>query len=439
MELGLFQQQNLSLVMTAELRQAIAILQYPCYELSRFLQEQAVENPLIELSESSAVFEKSKKKALQKDRSHQDADIIGRMQPAELTMHDHLLHQVLDMPISENQAAVVRYLILNIDEAGYLDITKEEMLERFSIPSALFHECIDWLHQLEPAGIGARNLRECLILQMKALGMSEHDLPYQVADHYLDLLAERKLRQIASLLAVTVQEAEQAADFIQSLDPKPGRKLSQPSDMGYLYPDLSVTENNGSYSLAVNEQFTPKIRLNEGYADLLQTKAGGAAQYLQEHFQKLQWLQKSLEQRKNTLIMIAKEIVSAQQRFLKWGPEHLVPMTLREVADRIGMHESTVSRAVKNKVIQTPRGAFELKYFFTAKIETVGGENASAQTAKLAIKKLVDSEDKVKPLSDQAIAEKLISEKGLSISRRTVAKYREELNIPSSSKRKRYS
>jgi len=181
------------------------------------------------------------------------------------------------------------------------------------------------------------------------------------------------------------------------------------------------------------------VQLNESYAHLLKSKAGGAAQYLQEHSQKLQWLKKSLEQRKNTLIMIAKEIVKVQQDFLKKGPEYLVPITLKEVADRIGMHESTVSRAVKNKVIQTPKGAFELKYFFTTKIDKVSGENASANSAKLAIKAMIQLEDKIKPLSDQVIAERLEEEKGLSISRRTVAKYREELKLASSSKRKRYS
>ncbi|SFD44537.1 RNA polymerase, sigma 54 subunit, RpoN/SigL [Bacillus sp. OV194] len=438
MELGLFQQQNLSLVMTAELRQAIAILQYPCYELYQFLQEQAVENPLIELADSPVFFNNDKKKALQKSKTTQDADVIGMMQPAEETMHDRLLHQALAIPASDEIAAVVRYLILNIDQAGYLDITEDEIKQRFGISTERYEEAIDWLHQLEPAGIGARNLRECLLLQLKSLGM-EDDLSYLIADTHLDQLADRKIKQIAAALGTNVQAVEQAADFILTLDPKPGQKLSSHSKLGYLYPDLSVFEDNGTYKLAINDHFTPKVQLNESYAHLLKSKASGAAQYLQEHYQKLQWLQKSLEQRKNTLIMIAKEIVSVQQNFLKRGPEHLVPITLREVAERIGMHESTVSRAVKNKVIQTPKGAFELKYFFTAKIETVNGENASAQTAKLAIRKVIEAEDKAKPLSDQAIAEMLASEKGLSISRRTVAKYREELNIASSSKRKRYS
>ncbi|MDN4072145.1 RNA polymerase factor sigma-54 [Fictibacillus terranigra] len=438
MELGLFQQQNLSLVMTAELRQAIAILQYPCYELSQFLQEQAVENPLIELSESPAFFNNDKKKALQKNKTNQDGDVISMMQPAVVSMHDRLLFQALSIPASDEIGSIIRFLILNIDQAGYLDITEEEVKKRFGISSGTFEKAVDSLHQLEPAGIGARNLRECLLLQLKSLGMEE-DLAYRIADNHLDQLAARKLKQIAADLGTTVQAVEQAADFIQTLDPKPGRKLSSHSDLGYLYPDLSVIEDNGTYKLAINDHFTPKVQLNESYAHLLKSKSSGAAQYLQEHYQKLQWLQKSLEQRKNTLIMIAKEIVSAQQNFLKRGPEHLVPMTLREVAERIGMHESTVSRAVKNKVIQTPRGAFELKAFFTAKIETVSGENASSQTAKLAIKKVIEEEDKSRPLSDQAISELLASKKGLSISRRTVAKYREELNIASSSKRKRYS
>ncbi|EIT87038.1 RNA polymerase sigma factor (sigma54) [Fictibacillus macauensis ZFHKF-1] len=436
MELGLFQQQNLSLVMTAELRQAITILQYPSYELNQFLQEQALENPLIELSEPTLLLN-NKKKALQNQGS-QDWEDIGHRQPARATMHETLLVQATSLGVPDALEPILQYLILNIDDAGYLDVTEEEVKTRFLMNDEQWTTCLHYLHLLEPAGIGARTLRECLLLQLKALHM-EGDLSYRIVDGYLEWLGDRKLKQIATALQTTAADVEAAADFIVTLHPRPGHEFTEKEDLAYVYPDLSVIEEAGVFKLAINEPFTPRVQLHKQYEHLLHNKNNKASSYLQEQYQKYVWLQKSLEQRKNTLVMIAKDIIRQQQDFLRKGPEALVPMTLKDVANRIGMHESTVSRAVKNKWIQTPRGVIALKSFFTTKISTHDGESASSKSAKLAIKKLIQTEDKAKPMSDQSIAETLYSVEGLKLSRRTVAKYREEMKIGSSAKRRRYA
>ncbi|MGC4376886.1 RNA polymerase factor sigma-54 [Fictibacillus sp. Mic-4] len=438
MELGLFQQQSLSLVMTTELRQAIAILQYPCYELSQFLQEQANENPLIELVEPSNLMSMGKRKTSEKTIGEGEENTLDYLHHTKETMHDYLLDQTMFLPLTKEESSILKFLILNIDDNGYLQVTTEEVMKRFGIDEKAVEHVIGLLHQLEPVGIGARDLRECILLQLEALAM-EDELVYRIADNYLDLLAERKLKQIAERLHVSVEMVEEAADFIQTLEPRPGHSVSHQDERLFLYPDITVVEEKGHYQIYLNDQFAPRVHLNEGYTHLLKSEGAAASKYLKEHYQKYQWLLKSLEQRRTTLLKIAEEIVKAQTAFLQKGPQYLEPMTLKDVADRIGMHESTVSRAVKNKVIQTPRGAFELKSFFTTKIEKANGENTSAKVVKLAIAELINQEDKLKPLSDQAIADKLKNERGMNISRRTVAKYREEMNILSSAKRKRYS
>ncbi|WNB92826.1 RNA polymerase factor sigma-54 [Bacillus sp. NEB1478] len=441
MEMGLFQQQSLNLVMTTELRQAIAILQVPGYELASYLQEQALENPLIEILEPKGMFTTLKKspskkategKGIAEKRSFENFIIEKE------TLYDYLYKQSILLPIEKENQKVFQYLLLSVDENGYLTVTAEETAARFSITAEKSEELISMLQTLEPAGIGARSLRECLLIQMRTQNL-EHSLSYQLADCYLDLLAERKIKWLSAKLDVSLQQVEEAADFLQTLDPRPGAAFSSTEDQAYLYPDVSVSLENGQLHIAINEQYTPVMKLNKNYEPLLQGKQA-SNKFLDDSFQKFNWLKKALEQRRETLLNITHAIVNAQEKyFLSFNKEDLTPLTLKEIADEIGVHESTVSRAVKNKVLQTSKGAVELKSFFTAKIFTQDGGSASATSAKTAIQKLVEDEDKLKPLSDQLLAAMLEQKSGLSISRRTVAKYREELKIPSSSKRKRYT
>jgi RNA polymerase sigma-54 factor len=441
MEMGLYQQQSMNLVMTTELRQAIAILQVPNYELTSYLQEQALENPLIEISEPKGMFTTLKKSVRKKGISGSSADkqqSYDHLIIEQETLYDFLYKQSILFPLQEQNRKIFNFLLLSLNENGYLTVSAEETAARFSIKIERCEELIKLLQKLEPAGIGARSLRECLLIQLRCQKL-ENTLSYIIVDQHLELLAERKIKVLSALLNVQPQQIEEAADFLQTLDPRPGAAFSPADKQSYLYPDVSVTEENGRFHISINEQYTPDIKLNDSYASLLHDK-NSTSKFIDESFQKFNWLKKALEQRKETLLKITAEIVRVQEKyFYTFNKTDLIPLTLKDVADEIGVHESTVSRAVKNKVLQTSKGAVELKSFFSAKILMQDGGSASATSAKSEIKKLVESEDKLKPLSDQVLASLLEQNSGMSISRRTVAKYREELKIPSSAKRKRYS
>ncbi|OOE14274.1 RNA polymerase factor sigma-54 [Fictibacillus arsenicus] len=440
MEMGLYQQQSMNLVMTTELRQAIAILQVPSYELTSYLQEQALENPLIEISEPKGMFTTLKKSGRKNGVSSQSEDkqSYDHLIIEQETLYDYLYKQAILLPLLGQDRKIFNYLLLSLNESGYLTVTAQETAARFTVSIEKCEELISMLQKLEPTGIGARSLRECLLIQLSEQKL-EHTLSYIIADQHLELLGERKIKTLSELLNVLPQQIEEAADFLQTLDPRPGAAFSPADEQSYLYPDVSVSMENRKLHISINEQYSPVMKLNDSYASLLKDK-NKTSKFIHESYQKFNWLKKALEQRKETLLKITSEIVRVQERyFYTFEKKDLIPLTLKDVADQIGVHESTVSRAVKNKVLQTTKGAVELKSFFSAKIYTQDGGSASATSAKTEIKKLVESENKLKPLSDQVLAALLEQNSGLSISRRTVAKYREELNIPSSSKRKRYS
>jgi RNA polymerase sigma-54 factor len=440
MEMGLYQQQSMNLVMTTELRQAIAILQVPSYELTSYLQEQALENPLIEISEPKGMFTTLKKSGRKNGVSGQTADkqSYDHLIIEQETLYDYLYKQAILLPLKEQDRKIFNYILLSLNENGYLTVTAEETATRFTASIEKCEELISMLQKLEPTGIGARSLRECLLIQLSEQNL-EHTLSYIIVDQHLELLAQRKIKTLSELLNVSPQQIEEAADFLQTLDPRPGAAFSPADEQSYLYPDVSVSVESGKLRILINEQYSPVLKLNDSYASLLQDK-NKTSKFIDESYQKFNWLKKALEQRKETLLKITSEIVRVQDKYFHtFEKKDLIPLTLKDVADQIGVHESTVSRAVKNKVLQTSKGAVELKSFFSAKIYTQDGGSASAASAKTEIKKLVESENKLKPLSDQVLAALLEQNSGLSISRRTVAKYREELNIPSSAKRKRYS
>ncbi|MFD1358838.1 RNA polymerase factor sigma-54 [Fictibacillus halophilus] len=440
MEMGLYQQQSMNLVMTTELRQAIAILQVPSYELTSYLQEQALENPLIEISEPKGMFTTLKKSGRKNGVSSQSADkqSYDHLIIEQETLYDYLYKQSILLPLQEKDRKIFNYLLLSLNENGYLTVTAEETAAQFTATKEKCEELISMLQKLEPTGIGARSLRECLLIQLSEQKL-ERTLSYIIVDQHLELLAERKIKTLSELLNVPPQQIEEAADFLQTLDPRPGAAFSPADEQSYLYPDVSVSVESGKFHISINDQYSPVMKLNDSYASLLKDK-NKKSKFIDESYQKFNWLKKALEQRKETLLKITSEIVRVQERYFHtFEKKDLIPLTLKDVADQIGVHESTVSRAVKNKVLQTSKGAVELKSFFSAKIYTQDGGSASATSAKTEIKKLVESENKLKPLSDQVLAALLEQNSGLSISRRTVAKYREELNIPSSAKRKRYS
>ena len=438
MELGLFQEQKLDLVITTELRQAIALLQYNTADLYQFLQEQATENPLIEL-EKPQVDYNFEAGSYRKKNTSTPVDYKNYINPVDYTaqkknhLMDDLLEQVNYLQLDEETRTIVRYLVLNLDDNGYLKRSTAELAGELNIDQATIESCISVLHSLEPIGIGARDLKECLLLQAEHF-FPDEPLIQQVIEHHLIELGDKKWQAISDKLNVTLFDIQQIFNAIASLNPRPCTGLFN-NEPNYLFPDISIKKENGDYTIVLGDRYLPKININQNYLNLKNSHPQ-ISSYIQANYQNYNWLINSIEQRKNTMIKIASEIIKMQPDFLEHGFSHLKPMTLNDIAEAIEMHESTVSRATNNKVIATPVGSFEMNKLFSAKLKKGNTGHASSTQVKFILKQFVKQENPKKPLSDQKLADKIKEKKGIKISRRTVAKYRDELNILSSSKRK---
>ncbi|WCK54123.1 RNA polymerase factor sigma-54 [Aneurinibacillus sp. Ricciae_BoGa-3] len=464
MGFGLYQQQTLKLVMTPELRQAITILQYSSVDLVDFLHQQASENPVLEITENDKNYlretattdqvaaakpeidwlEYARVRATG-DTTYSsgatrrtDVEPLDFVRADDLTLERHLSEQIAIMKnLSKLERKILRFLIGNLNESGYLYIDAAEAASILDVPLEQMEDMITFLQGLDPVGVGSRNLVECLQLQILARADAP-PLVYEIVTHYLQDVADRRFPKIASALGVTVQSVQEAADYIKSLNPRPAGQFGGSSPR-FITPDVTVEKVGNEYVVIVTDSMTPNLSISRFYRQMLQDgDQAGAQRYIQEKLNSAMWLIKSIEQRRMTLYRVTQAIVEEQQAFFKSGITSLKPMTLKDIAQKVDLHESTISRATSNKYVQTPRGLFELKYFFTNGLgRSDGGDAASALSVKKKIKELIDSEDKNKPLSDQKIMDILVAD-GTQISRRTVAKYREELGIAGSSKRKRF-
>ncbi|MDA5107638.1 MULTISPECIES: RNA polymerase factor sigma-54 [Brevibacillus] len=456
MGLGLYQEQTLKLVMTPELRQAITILQYSAVDLISYLQEQANENPVIELQEEAvdAAPVKQERPAPEIDWK----EIVGNRATGEysagknestynpldfvhqetVTLYEHLERQLGYVKgFTPLQRKIALFLIGNLDEKGYLEIPLEEAAERLGVALNEIEDVLAVLQHFDPAGVAARSLEECLLLQLRHLGLDDDNI-VQVVSHHLHDLADCRYQRIAEKVGCTVQDVQAMADLLRTLNPRPGAAFSR-AETRYVIPDVAVEKVGDDYVVLVNDVATPRIKINSFYEKMLrqQKSQDDARQFIHEKLNAAMWLAKSLEQRRLTLMRVTQAIVEMQREFFDRGVHYLKPMTQKEIAERVNLHESTISRATSNKYVQTPRGIFELKYFFTSALSTASGQAASSESVKRRIKALIEQEDRKQPLSDQKLAEMLLQE-GIEISRRTVAKYREEMMIPSSAKRKRF-
>src|SRR5690625_150909 len=433
MELVLQQKQTLNLVMTAELRQAIALLQYSTYELYQFIQEQQMENPLIELEEKVQDIPYRQPSSQTSNFDQEQSNPIDFMASYDENIYDDLLEQVQWLDIDEWYQQILQYLVLNLDENGYLPLTTKEIADQLAISELEAEEGIKYLQQLEPIGVGARSLSECLKLQMDYY-YPEETFASHIVKHHLTELANKKWHALARKYNVALADIQYIFHLIQTLEPKPNIHLSSQTNE-YVYPDIIITEENGKFFVQLNDHYLPDIRLNKQYLPLLNDQSSMST-YMNKQYKNYQWLLNSMEQRRSTILKITKVVIQRQKDFFKNGFASLKPLTLREVAEDIDMHESTVSRATMNKVIQTPKGSFAMRMLFSSKVDAKGGSFTSQAKVKLLIQTLIKEENKRKPLSDQKIANYLQENKGITISRRTVAKYREELKIPSSRQRK---
>ncbi len=447
-------EQSQKLIMTPELRQAIQLLQYTSLELNSYLKREMEENPLLELEGPSDDAHSMETVKEEKDidwkeflESYDDISYRSEVDRNRKeysfenfvsytpSLKDYLIEQLNMISLDAAEYRIADYIIQNINSNGYLDSTTSEISSQLRVSEEEVEAVLTVIQSFEPYGVGARSLKECLLIQVK----DEKDfLLKRVINDHLEDIASNKIALIAKELDITIQKAQEYVDFIKCLEPKPGRTFrGDGDDTRYITPDASIEEIDGEFVIFINDVTGPRLNINQYYKSLL--KDGGdveTTEFLQEKLNSAMWLIKSIEQRRQTLYKVVESILKYQKEFLIHGEKRLVPLTLKDVAEDIEMHESTISRATSGKYVQTPRGVFELKYFFTTGLSGKSGE-VSATSVKSIIKGIIDGEDQKKPLSDQVISN-LLKERGMEVSRRTVAKYRDELKIPSSSRRRRF-
>ncbi len=354
------------------------------------------------------------------------------------TLSDHLSWQLNLSTSDPNLVKGGEWIIGNLDDDGYLRASLDEIVQQSGLSFATMEQALALIQNFEPSGVGARDLRECLLIQVKQLDM-QGTLIEKIIDAYLPDLEKRKYPAIAKALAITPQEVMEAAEIIvHELEPKPGRPYLS-SDTNYVVPDVYVVKVEDRYEVHLNDEGLPKVRINSYYRKLLNRKETidkVTKDYVEERLRSAQWLIKGMEQRNKTIYKVAESIIKFQLEFLDKGITQLKPMVLKDVAEDIGMHESTISRVTTNKYMHTPQGIFPMKYFFTTGFSAGTGTEISSLTVKDSIQKMIKEEDPSAPLKDQQIVDALKAS-GLDIARRTVAKYREELRIPPTSVRKR--
>lgn len=467
---GLSLEQTQKLIMTPELRQAITILQLSSMDLAEYIEQELLENPVLEKKEevekedtekgdhedspAELANEREDKVDIDWQEYFQDRGVQSHVQNESGGDREHFsyesflsqapsLQEALQTQLSltnlsKTEREVGEYIIGNIDEHGYLTCTLEEICSGLDIKLEMAEKVLEVIQNFDPPGVGARNLVECLLLQVESLNIENRFLK-TIIKQYLPDLAEGRLQKIAKDLDASVQDIQEATDILKTLDPKPGRKFGNPHDVRYVIPDVVVERVEGQYIVLVNDTSAPRLGINTTYRSVLSgaTADEETKKFVENKLNSASWLIKSIEQRRLTLYKVANCLVDLQRDFLEQGIRHLKPLNLRQVADIVGMHESTISRATSNKYIQTSQGVFEMKYFFSSGVDDSTGTMVSSQSIKRMIRDMVDAEDTKKPLSDQRIGDILVS-KGINISRRTVAKYRDEMGIQAASKRRRY-
>ncbi|MGH7815582.1 MAG: RNA polymerase factor sigma-54, partial [Candidatus Binataceae bacterium] len=351
------------------------------------------------------------------------------------SLEEHLMWQLRLSNLSEADRRTAAAIVYNLNGDGYLDVGVSELAAQLEIPATDVERVLARVQRFDPPGAAARDLRECLLAQLRNLGMDQ-SLPARIVDRHLDLLEKHRYAEIAKLLGTTVETAGQAARAIAELEPKPGRDYGG-AEAVYVVPDVFIQKVGGDYIVTLNREAVPRLRLAGYYQRVMSDRdvAPATREYLQERLRSARWLVKSIYQRQQTIFKVATSIVKFQRDFFEHGVSQLHPLVLKDVAEDIGMHESTISRATANKYAHTPQGIHELKFFFTSGVKGSSGEDVSAETVKEQIRGLVGAETPGTPLSDQAIAE-LLRGRQINIARRTVAKYRQALGILPSATRK---
>lgn len=464
---GLSQTQTLSQqqVLAPQLQQSLQILQVPMLELRNLIQQEIESNPTLELEQTEPTIEDKQREAEEFDAeferlakldeewrdymsqsagySHRSAEDEERRQfffdslVKEETLQQHLLEQVQSGDLNAADRQIAELIIGNIDDHGFLQTKPEDIANNTGMDVADITRVLESVQTFHPVGVGARDLRECLLIQLKRLG-KEQSLEYRIVDRFLEDLGKRRFPEIARRLNTTAEQVQRAANFIATLDPKPGQ-IFTPDPNNYVLPDVTVEKIGGDWQISLNGDQIPHLRISNTYKDLMASARSkeDVRDYIREKIRSGKFLIKSIHQRQQTISNIAHRIVDRQREFLEFGPAALKPMTMVQIADEVGVHETTVSRAISGKYMSTPHGVFEMKYFFTPGYQTADGAAMSNTSVKGIIAEMVKDEDAKNPLSDKEIVE-MLSKKGIPIARRTVAKYRSELGILPSNMRKTY-
>lgn len=422
------QQQTQKLAMTQELQQAIQILQFNTEELQDYVETVSLENPLFEV-----VAPKIQSDLMQMSGNAPKNDSFMQIADHSVSLFEHLINQIhlnyRDTFIREIMLSLVEYVDVN----GYLKVDEAELKEELQASDIQYLDALTLLQQLDPPGVGARDLQECLMLQTEQDDFAP-ELAYLLLEEAFDKIAKRKFEQLAKDYQISLAQIQQIMDYIRTLNPFPGASFGE-QESNFIIPDLTLIREEDHLEVLSNKRGQLRLNFQENYFKRLKEQADEETKvYLKEKLQQFEWLSKTLGQRKDTILEVGKIIVQHQSAFFEDRQAALKPLMLKDVAKQLEVHESTISRAVNGKYIETDFGVFELRSFFVNKLND---EDTSADEVKHLIAKLVKEEDRRKPLSDQKIVE-LLAEKEQKISRRTVAKYREALKIPSSSKRKRF-
>ena len=459
------------LILTPSLQQAIKLLPMSTLELADLLNQEVVENPMLEevaaddaqASETASAdkAEGDAEATAPKSDNWDDSDYayffgdylddgyrprtqqeVKELPPIENTLStstslaDHLQWQLSLQSTDDTMRAIGDAVIGNLDDDGYLVASVDEIATMGGWSVEEVEKALRIVQRFDPVGVAARDLQECLGLQLQHIGQ-DTAVAEKIVTEYLRLLQNHQVPEIAKKLGMTVDEVKAHVELIRHLDPKPGSRFNRP-DSHYVIPDVYVIKVEDQYVAVLNEEGLPQLRISPVYRRLLDKSAENTDEtraYVKDKFRSALWLIKSVEQRQKTIHKVATSIITFQREFLDQGIEFLRPLVLRDVANDIGMHESTVSRVVTNKYMHTPQGVFEMKYFFHSGISSSYGESVSSVTIKQRIRKIIEAEDLRKPLSDSKIVS-ILQKEGLVLARRTIAKYREELKIPTSNQRK---
>ena len=447
-----------TLTMTPQLQQAIRLLQLPVLDLSAQIQEALEENIMLEMEdlpdvpktsgETTAEIETIKAEDSWQSSSMeriQDGGWNGEGRPVNdfadqsgQSLREHLLWQLELEDFTPREALIGEAIVDAINDDGYLTASLDDIAAALDddagVTAQEIESALAKVQKLDPVGVGARSLAECIELQLRQLEADTPgvELAVQLARDHLDLIASKEYGEIRRTLRTSEEDLDVALALVKSCNPKPGNVVS-PAAAEYVIPDVFVRKIDGRWQVEISASGIPRLSVNQQYAKLLRGNGDHAA--LRTQLQEARWLVRSLEIRNETLLKVATCIVSRQKAFLDHGDEAMKPLVLRDVAEAIGMHESTISRVTTNKYMHTPRGVFEFKYFFSSHLSTVDGEEQSSTSVRAKIRKLIGAENPAKPLSDSKIAN-LLAEEGITVARRTVAKYREGMKIASSSERR---